>query len=135
MIENQEIEFKVIWKDEWLQWICGFANTKGGTMYIGVDDTGKVIGLDKAGDLLDKLPNKIKDCLGIVPEIELKSENGKEYIVIQIDKYPVLISYNGKYYLRSGRSNHVATSAEVERITLRKMGYRRIYENRIFQTK
>lgn len=29
MIENQDIEFKSIWKDEWLEWICGFCNTTG----------------------------------------------------------------------------------------------------------
>ncbi len=27
MVENQDVEFKRIWKDEWLEWICGFANT------------------------------------------------------------------------------------------------------------
>ena len=37
MIENQDVEFKKIWKDEWLEWICGFANTTGGVLYIGVD--------------------------------------------------------------------------------------------------
>ena len=66
MIENQDVEFKKIWKDEWLEWICGFANTTGGLLYIGVDDNGKVVGLgNTAQSLLDKLPGKIKDSLGI----------------------------------------------------------------------
>ena len=123
MAENQDVEYKQIWKDEWLEWICGMANTTGGTIYIGMNDNGTVVGLgDKADTIFDKLPGKIKDSLGIIPEIELKNENGKDYIVIKIEKYPVLISYNGKYYLRSGRSNHTATSAEIERITLRTIG-------------
>ena len=29
MSENQSIEFKEIWKDEYLKWICGFANANG----------------------------------------------------------------------------------------------------------
>ncbi len=33
MIENQDVELKKIWKDEWLEWICGFCNTTGGMMY------------------------------------------------------------------------------------------------------
>lgn len=67
MIENQDVEFKKIWKDEWLEWICGFANTTGGFLYIGVDDNGKVVGLGNAAQsLLDKLPGKIKDSLGIL---------------------------------------------------------------------
>jgi len=35
MVENEVTEFKSIWKDEWLEWICGFANQKGGSLFIG----------------------------------------------------------------------------------------------------
>jgi len=123
MIENQDIEFKKIWKDDWLEWICGFANTTGGTMYIGADDSGKIIGLGNiAGDLLDKLPGKIKDSLGIVVEVKLKKEDNLEYITIKIDKYPIPISYHGKFYLRSGRSNHEATQTEYDRLMLERFG-------------
>ena len=34
MKENQNIEFKQSWRDEYLQYICGFANAQGGTLYI-----------------------------------------------------------------------------------------------------
>ena len=30
MKENQQIEFKQSWRDEYLQYICGFANAQGG---------------------------------------------------------------------------------------------------------
>lgn len=42
MKENQNIEFKQSWRDEYLQYICGFANAQGGTLYIGIDDNGNV---------------------------------------------------------------------------------------------
>lgn len=59
MAENQEIEYKKIWKDEWLEWICGMANTTGGILYIGLDDNGNVVGLgNSANSLFDKLPEK-----------------------------------------------------------------------------
>ena len=29
--ESQNIEFKESWRDEYLKWICGFANAQGGT--------------------------------------------------------------------------------------------------------
>ena len=45
-MESQNVEYKLIWKDEYLKWICGFANAVGGKMYIGVDDNGNVVGLD-----------------------------------------------------------------------------------------
>lgn len=123
MFENQEVEFKKIWKDDWLEWICGFANTTGGIMYIGADDNGNIIGLGNlAQDLFDKLPGKIKDSLGIITEIELNSNNNLEYITIKIDKYPVPISYHGKFYLRMGRSNHEATPSEYDRLVLERFG-------------
>jgi ATP-dependent DNA helicase RecG len=37
--ESQNIEFKLTWRDEYLKWICGFANANGGTIVIGKDDT------------------------------------------------------------------------------------------------
>lgn len=42
MSENQNIEWKESWRDEYLKWICGFANAVGGKIYIGmVQRTGK----------------------------------------------------------------------------------------------
>ena len=35
-----ENEWKSKWKDEYLEWICGFANAQGGKIYIGCDDNG-----------------------------------------------------------------------------------------------
>ena len=45
--ESQNIEFKESWRDEYLKWICGFANAQGGTLYIGVSDNGEVCGLQE----------------------------------------------------------------------------------------
>ena len=42
MAEKHNVEWKEVWKDEYLNWICGFANAQGGTIYIGIDDSGNV---------------------------------------------------------------------------------------------
>jgi ATP-dependent DNA helicase RecG len=34
MPEQQNIEYKSIWKDEYLKWVCGFANANGGALII-----------------------------------------------------------------------------------------------------
>lgn len=44
MAESQNIEWKESWRDEYLKWICGFANAQGGKIYIGTNDDGTVIG-------------------------------------------------------------------------------------------
>lgn len=33
--ESQNIEYKESWRDEYLKWICGFANAQGGRIFIG----------------------------------------------------------------------------------------------------
>jgi len=43
MTENQNIEWKVSWRDEYLKWICGFANAEGGVLHIGRNDKGDVV--------------------------------------------------------------------------------------------
>lgn len=48
MKENQNLDFKKIWKDEYLKYVSGFANSEGGVLLIGVDDCGNVVGVDNA---------------------------------------------------------------------------------------
>ena len=43
MAESQNIEYKESWRDEYLKWICGFANAQGGKIYIGKKDDGMYI--------------------------------------------------------------------------------------------
>ena len=66
MTETQNIEYKQSWHDDYLKWICGFANAQGGSSYIGKDDDGKVVGIKNAKKLLEDIPNKVRDILGIV---------------------------------------------------------------------
>ena len=82
--ECQNIEWKETWSDEYLKWICGFSNAQGGKLYIGVDDSEKVVGVANATRLLEDIPNKIVTTLGIVPEVNLLSENGLDYLEIVV---------------------------------------------------
>ncbi len=50
MPEHQNIEYKESWHDEYLKWVCGFANAQGGVIYIGKDDNGDIVGLDEYSD-------------------------------------------------------------------------------------
>ena len=52
MAESQNIEYKDIWKDEYLKWLCGFANAQGGTLFVGIDDNGNVVGIKNIKKLL-----------------------------------------------------------------------------------
>ena len=79
LAESQNTEYKESWRDEYLKWICGFANAQGGRIYIGVNDDRQVVGVDDSKKLMEDIPNKIKDVLGIIVDVNLLQEEGKEY--------------------------------------------------------
>lgn len=120
--ENQNIEWKSKWNDDYLAWISGFANAQGGKIYIGCDDNGKVIGLSNSSKLLVDLPNKIRETLGVVVGVNLLVKDGKEYIEIDVPAYPIGISCKGVYYYRSGSTRQVLTGPALEAFLMRKRG-------------
>ena len=54
--ESQKIEYKSSWQEDYFGWISGYANADGGTLYIGVNDDGYVMGVKDTRFLLDILP-------------------------------------------------------------------------------
>ena len=78
--ESQQIEWKWSWQDEFLKWLCGYANADGGTLYIGVNDDGYVVGVEDSKRMLEVLPNKINDKLGIVASINIHKAYGAENV-------------------------------------------------------
>ncbi len=74
-----------------MRYVSGFANSQDGSLLIGVDDNGVVVGVENAKKLLENLPNKIVSTTGVIPEVSLLEENGKEYIKNQ---------YRGEQYAR-----------------------------------
>ncbi len=52
MSESQNIEYKESWRDEYLRQICGLANAKGGSLFVGVNDRGEVVGVANAKIIL-----------------------------------------------------------------------------------
>lgn len=96
MNETQLIEWKASWRDEYLQWLCGFANAQGGVLEVGRDDAEQVVGLVNAARLMEELPNKLRDLLGIVADINLLQEAGCSYLRIAVEPYPVPIETTQK---------------------------------------
>lgn len=102
--------------------ICGFANAQGGKIYIGCNDEGEVVGLSNSGKLLEDIPNKIRNAMSIVVDVNLLMQDGKEYIEIVVPQYPVAISCKGVYYYRSGSTMQTLSGPELESSILRKRG-------------
>ena len=122
MREAQHIEWKESWRDEYLRWICGFANAEGGVLVIGRNDKGKAVGVKDARRLLQEIPNKVRDILGIMVDVNLVEEAGKEILEIVIEPYPSPVSYKGEYHYRSGSTKQELKGAALHRFLLRKQG-------------
>lgn len=110
-METQQTEYKALWKDEYLKWVCGFANAQGGVLFVGVDNEGQVVGVENAKKLLEDIPNKISATMGLIIDVNLKKENEKEYLTIQVPVSSVPVAYHGKYYY--SRATDLGRSAVV----------------------
>ena len=122
MPEKQNIEYKASWHDDYLKWIGGFANAQGGRIYIGRDDAATVVGVDDYKKLMEELPNKIKNNMGITAEVNLLQEDGKHYIEIIVQPYSVPISLRGRYYYRSGSVKQELTGVALNEFLLKRAG-------------
>ena len=120
--EKQNIEWKETWKEDYLKWICGFANAQGGKIYIGKNDDGTVTGIANAKKLLEDIPNKVRDVLGIIVDVNLYSEENKEYleIVTLPSSYPV--NYKGEYHYRSGSTKQLLKGTALTQFLFEKTG-------------
>jgi ATP-dependent DNA helicase RecG len=122
MRESQNIEFKKSWRDEYLKWICGFANSQGGKIFIGKDDSGNVFGVANAKKLLEDIPNKTKDILGVIVDVNLHITAKGDYLEIIVEAYPYPVNYKGQYHYRSGSTKQELKGAALDKFLLQKKG-------------
>lgn len=120
--ESQNIEYKESWRDEYLKWICGFANAGGGTIYVGVNDNKEIIGVDNSKRLMEDIPNKIVTHLGIVADVNLLHEGKMDYIEIIVEPSNIPIAYKGIYHYRSGSTKQELRGTALQQFILKKMG-------------
>lgn len=122
--ENQNTEYKRTWSDDYLKWICGFANAQGGKIYIGVADDRTIVGLTdtELHRLSEDIPNKVRDVLGIIVDVNTLNDNGKQYIELVVEPSSVPINYHGQYHYRSGATKQELKGIALQEFVLKKMG-------------
>lgn len=117
--ESQTVEYKQTWRNDCLKAVSAFANSNGGVLIIGLDDRGKPSGIKNSKKLLEDIPNTIRNKLGIIVSVELDK---KDIIKVTVASCSVPISYNGKYYLRSGSTVQELQGKELADFLIRKTG-------------
>lgn len=97
IFETENIELKSEFTEEIYKEIIAFANTDGGTVYVGIDDNGNAVGLDNPDKEYTRITNGIRDA--IMPDVTMFvrfSIDNKKVVRITVSE-----GTNKPYYLRS----------------------------------
>lgn len=119
--ESETIEFKLSFQDEVIQSLVAFSNAKGGIVYVGMNDNGLITGVSVGKETVQQWINEIKTKTepSLIPDIEIIEINNKTIVALSISEYPVKpVSTKGRYYKRTGNSNHVMSASEVANLHL-----------------
>ena len=120
--ESETTEFKERWADRSaLRELAAFANTRGGTLLVGVADDGEVTGW--SGDDLDALASKITDSLRLHPsELRAGEVEGREVLVARVPEAQAPVAYRGRYYQRVGATTREIPPSELTRFLMERAG-------------
>ena len=125
--ESDSIELKSQVIPDICKEVIGFANTNGGTVYIGIEDNGIIVGVDDEDKTILQLNNMIRDS--IKPDITMfvKYEaiilEDKKVIAIKVQRgtdRPYYLGNKGLkpagVYVRNGTSTNPASEANIRKM-------------------
>ena len=123
-VENKTTEFKREYVEDIKNTIVAFANCEGGTLYIGVNDDGKVCGIDNVDDTMLRVTNAIRDAVrpDITMFVECRNDvmDEKSIVCVTVRRGTARPYYlHGKgirpegVYVRQGASTVPATDAAI----------------------
>lgn len=119
--ENQHVEFKRNFNVDVLESLVAFANTEGGTVYIGISDKGKITGVNLNYESIQHWVNEIKSKTepALLADANLIEIEGKKIVMFSVKEYPIKpISLQGRYYKRIRNSNHLLSTVEIANMSL-----------------
>jgi ATP-dependent DNA helicase RecG len=123
--ESDTVEFKESFDREAVVAAGAFANTRGGTIFIGITDRGDVIGAQIGTESLREWANTISQSTEprLIPEMDAVSCEGKPVAAIRIKENPLKpVAVRGRCYRRVGTSNRVMQPHEIAEMHLQSIG-------------
>jgi len=114
--ENVTVEFKNSFNEEAIETLVAFSNAKGGTVYVGVSDKGKVQGITIGKETIPNWINeiKLKTSPQIIADADVITVEKKIVVALFAPEYPIKpVSIRGRYYKRVGKSNHLLSIDEI----------------------
>jgi ATP-dependent DNA helicase RecG len=108
--ESDTVEFKESLQEEALHTVGAFANTRGGTILLGVNDSGVPVGTTVGKSTLREITDRIASCTDprVVPDVQAVTLKGRTVIAIHVPEYPIKpVAVRGRCYRRVGDSNRL----------------------------
>lgn len=125
--ETETVELKSIVMDDIKKEIIAFANCDGGTVYVGVADDGKVLGVENADECALQISNMVRDA--VKPDVtmfihyETLECDGKAVVAVNIQRgtnRPYYLAKKGLrpegVYVRQGYSSVPATDTAIRQM-------------------
>lgn len=121
--ESETAERKESWNDDGLKSLAAFANTRGGTLWIGIRDKGATVGWRGDGKEQTRISNQISDALGCLPiGMTVQMRDNLPILVIRMARAASPVSVRGRYYRRVGNSTREVPGNELPRFLLERTG-------------
>ena len=125
MVENSRVEYKSSFNDSVIESITAFANTKGGSIFIGLDDNKQFVKDFKIGkESIQQWLNEIKQKTrpSVIPDFEIVQIEENDIIEIKVQEFPVKpVSFKGRYYKRVHNSNQQLSPLEIADTSLQSL--------------
>jgi len=123
--ESETVEFKESFDRECIEAACAFANTRGGTIFIGINDKGEIKGIQLGKRTPNVWINQIiqstEPKVMIRPEkLSVKKKAVIAFLVSESRIKPV--SFKGRYFKRIGSSNRQMSWEDITKLVLESVG-------------
>jgi hypothetical protein len=111
--EGQRVEFKQSFAEdnEAIESICAFTHAEGGTVFIGVANDGRIVGVSLGENTLEGFSNKLKGNTQppLTPGVHQLTLEGKQVVALSIPKAGrgQLFYAFGRPFIRVGKTNQV----------------------------
>ncbi len=122
-METETEEHKEAWSEDCMKALAALANTRGGTLWIGVRDNGSVIGWNGSGKEQEAISNQIVNSLHVHPaSILIEHGDEKPVLAIQMHRMAAPVALRGRYYRHVGNSSRELPAEELPRFLLERIG-------------
>jgi len=116
--ESETVEFKERFNDSALKTLAAFANTKGGSLYVGVKDDATLLSEGITDKVQQDVVNKTMQVLGITPQVSLHKHEGNDFLEVKVKQQRPPVSVRGKYYHRVGNTTREVTGDDLKQLFL-----------------